>query len=352
MAGQKKKPPKAGGPAGVKPVQDANREAAPAPANSTAKPVSFTIFTSSQPLSKRYALKDNGGIEKTPAANMTTGRARRVSLDFAQFGAELGKASERVAFGYGLHDAEAHGEAVKIAVAAKADPAKGVLARTREYFDYRAGPGVVMIDHDPHTDGPAATPEELRGILAAVCPAFAGAACWARGSLSSGVHLEGEAPAPKPGFHLYFPVADAADIPRFGGALFKRLWLAGHGFIALSGAGSFLVRSVIDGAVFDGERLDFVGKPMAGPGVAYTPPEAAYHPGGYLDTRALPDPWTNPRKDSSRHCLTRPSRSANPTGKSSGRDGRKRMSAPWRREVCRKPKPAPKPGRHRRTASP
>jgi len=251
--------------------------------------VSFTVFKSPEPLSKRFALGDGGNLVKTPAANMTQGRAVRVSLDFAAFGPALAKASEREAFGYGLHDAATHGEAVKLAVAAKAEPAKGVLARTRDYFDYRPGPGVLMVDHDPHPDGPAVTAEELRGILAAVCPEFADAAAWARGSLSAGVHREGEAPKPGRGFHLYFAGADAADIPRFGKVLFNRLWLAGHGFIAVSSAGSFLVRSIIDGAVFDGERLDFVGKPVVGPGLAYTPPEATYHPGGWLDTRSLPD---------------------------------------------------------------
>jgi len=251
--------------------------------------VSFTRFESPEPLSKRFALDDGGKLVKTPAANMTQGSAVRVSLAFAAFGPALARASEHEAFGYGLHDAATHGEAVKLAIAAKAKPAKGVLARTRKYFDYRAEPGVLMIDHDPHPDGPAVTAEELRGVLAAVCPGFAGAAAWVRGSLSAGVHREGEAPKPGRGFHLYFAVADAADIPRFGKSLFKRLWLAGHGFIAVSSAGSFLVRAIIDNAVFDGERLDFAGRPVVGPGLAYTPPEAAYHAGGWLDTRSLPD---------------------------------------------------------------
>ncbi|MFM8330881.1 MAG: hypothetical protein ACKN9T_04270, partial [Candidatus Methylumidiphilus sp.] len=125
---------------------------------------------------------------------MTQGKARRVSLDFPAFGAALDKATERMAFCYGLHDAAKFGDTVKVAIAAKADPAKCVLARTREFFDYRARPGVLMIDHDPHPDSPAMTPEQLRGVLAGVCPALAGAACWVRGSVSAGVHLEGERP--------------------------------------------------------------------------------------------------------------------------------------------------------------
>jgi hypothetical protein len=255
---------------------------------SAVEAVCFTRFESGETLSKSFALVE-GAITKTPAANMAAGKARRVAMDFAGFGTELTKASERVAFGYGLHDADAYGAAVAIAIAAKADPAQRILARTREFFDYRSGPGVVMIDHDPQPGGPVVTPDELLDTLAAVCPVFAHAACWVRGSLSAGVHLAGEAPKPGKGFHLYFAAADAADIPRFGKALSKRLWLAGHGFVALSSAGSFLVRSLIDAAVFDGERLDFVGRPVVGPGLAYTPPPATYRDGGYLDTSALSD---------------------------------------------------------------
>ncbi len=169
--------------------------------------VSLTIFQSPVPLSKRFALDGDGDVVKTPAANMTEGRACRVSVAFAEFGPALARASECEAFGYGLHDVATHGEAVKLAIAAKADPAKGVLARTREYFDYRPWPGVLMIDHDPHPDGPTVTPEQLRGILAAVCPAFVGAACWVRGSLSAGIHREGEAPRPGRGFHGGAPLA-------------------------------------------------------------------------------------------------------------------------------------------------
>ena len=251
--------------------------------------VLYTVFQSSEPLSKRYALAEDGTTLKTPSAQMTTGRARRQRVDFAKFDECLDKAGPNVAFCYGLHDNAKYGEVVKIATASKADPAKMILARTRLYFDYRPEPGVLMIDHDPNPNGPSLTPGELRVTLAEVHPPFANAACWIRGSLSAGVHKKGDPAKPGRGFHLYFAVANASDIPRFGGTLFDRLWLAGHGFIALSAAGSCLVRSVIDGAVFDGERLDFVGKPVVGEGLAFTTPKPAYFDGTYLDTASLPD---------------------------------------------------------------
>ena len=49
------------------------------------------------------------------------------------------------------------------------------------------------------------------------------------------------------------------------------------------------MRGLIDEAVFSGERLDFVGRPVAGPGLAYDAPQAVYHDGGYLHTNLLPD---------------------------------------------------------------
>ena len=255
----------------------------------TMNKVSFTVFQSPEPLSKRFALAEDGAISKTPAAQMTTGRARRQSVDFHKFDECLDRAGPNVAFCYGLHDNAKYGEVVKIAMATKADPEKKILARTREFFDYRVEPGILMIDHDPHPDGPTLTPGELQTILADIHPPFAEAACWVRGSLSAGVHKKAESAKPGRGFHLYFAVTNASDIPRFGKVLFNRLWLSRHGFIALSGAGSCLVRSVIDSAVFDGERLDFVGKPVVGEGLAFKTPKPAYLDGIYLDTQSLPD---------------------------------------------------------------
>ncbi len=65
-------------------------------------------------------------------------------------------------------------------------------------------------------------------------------------SLSSGVVRVGADISSKQGFHLYSPVSNAADIPRYGNVLFQRLWLMDYGFIAVSSNGSLLLRSIID----------------------------------------------------------------------------------------------------------
>ena len=147
-----------------------------------------------------------------------------------------------------------------------------------------------MLDYDPSKKGFCIkSSDEMMQVLSRLSSIFENTAYCARGSLSAGVHQTGQLPTANGGFHLYIPVNDASDIPRFGKALFQRLWLAGFGHIDLSANGSLLVRSIIDATVFSAERLDFVGAPIVGDGLDWTPPELHYRKGGYLDTRALFD---------------------------------------------------------------
>ena len=249
-------------------------------------PVSFTIFRSTGILSKRYNFDASGNIVKTPAAQMTTGTAQRVTTNFSDFGKALSDADEKTAFGYGLYDVQ-FGEQVNITL--KGRESEQAISRTQRYFEYRRAPGIAMHDHDPNSRGPKVTPDELPRILAGILPAFADAAHFVRGSLSSGIHRPSEQPQPGKGFHHYTPVLDTSDIPRFGAILFKQVWLEGYGYIAISAAGTFLTRSILDATVYSPERLDFVGRPVVGDGLIWTPPEPVYKDGGYLNTRLLPD---------------------------------------------------------------
>ena len=249
-------------------------------------PVALTVYASaSSPLSKTYRRTDDGRIEKKAAAHMTAGTARLVELPFSGLGDLFDSLGPDEATGYGLFDAAQ----ARIVVDKKAKP-PALLARTKEFCRYRARPGVLMLDHDPHPRGASMRPAELLAALAALVPGSADAAYLVRASVSAGVRIVGQEPAPASGgYHLFMPVIDASDIPRFGAVLFRRLWLAGHGYIALARNGALLVRTCIDGAVFAGERLDFTGRPVIGDGLEWTPPAAEYRNGGYLDTAALPD---------------------------------------------------------------
>jgi hypothetical protein len=250
--------------------------------------ITFTIYKSTGSLSKRCWL-DGTQVKKQASAQMTKGSAERVTMAFADFPQALANATDKQAFGYGTHDL-CYPDKVKIAVSGQEKPEQNIIPRTLKFYTYHKLPGLIMFDHDPNKYGKPMTPELLLAALCLICPSIKQAARIIRGSVSAGVHLEGELPRTDKGFHIYFPVINAADIPRFGKVLGDRLWLTGHGFIALSACGSLLPRTCIDAAVFSAERLDFVGNPIiSGIGLMYTPPKIIYTDGGMLDTESLPD---------------------------------------------------------------
>ena len=220
---------------------------------------------------------------------MHTATAGRVTLPFANFAEALTKATDKQAFGYGSHPLN-YPNKVKIAVSGKEQPDKNIISRTQKFYKYLEQPGVVMIDHDPSEYGKTMTADAFLAVLIAIHQGIAPAARVVRGSVSAGVHKMGESARTDKGFHIYIPVKNAADISRYGKVLFDRLWLSGFGFVALASNGALLVRTVIDGAVFSPERLDFVCKPIiSGVGLEYTPPAAIYTEGGLLDTETLLD---------------------------------------------------------------
>lgn len=220
---------------------------------------------------------------------MYEGKAKRVSMFFDRFADALSKAKSNQAFGYGLHAPE-YPDLVVITVNGKEQPENNALSRSKEFFEYRKQPGILMLDHDPNEYGDTFTAQGLIDILTAIDPEIAKAARVIRGSVSAGVHLVGEKPKKGQGFHIYIPVKDASHIPDYGKRLFDHLWLNGYGYIALSSNGGLLIRSPIDAAVFSGERLDFVGKPIIlGNGLKYSEPKVKYDPGSYLDMFKLPE---------------------------------------------------------------
>ena len=251
------------------------------------KAVCFTFFTSKTALSKTFTLNLAGQIEKTATAQMYEGIAVRQKIHFSEFVKALEAAKEKNAFAYGVHDAS-YPDKVHIRVGGKADPDKSILARTQDYYQFE-GAGIFMIDHDPSEFGFPHDTESLLALLAVIMPEFAQSARIERGSLSAGVHFPDEQPQAGKGFRLYFPVANARDIPRFSDNLLKRLWLHGAGFIALSKSGAKLTRTVLDGSVYTPERLDFTGSPIVGTGLAYTPSQPIFHDGQTLDTSLLSD---------------------------------------------------------------
>jgi hypothetical protein len=149
-----------------------------------------------------------------------------------------------------------------------------LIVRTRDFFSFRAGaPALALLDHDGK-----GMPAEVKAWLEAaggfwpailgIIPQLARTARVTRASTSAGLFRSdtGEQFLVSNGnCHLYLPVRDGSDIPRFLVALHQRCWLAGFGWLMLGAAGQMLERSLIDVTVGSPERLVFEGPPRLTP---------------------------------------------------------------------------------------
>ena len=219
--------------------------------------VSFTVFTNPNGLmTKTVNPNGRGGVDKKPAAQMWEGAAETVTKPFSEFGPFLRTLKRHQAICHGVtgHD---H---VRVVSVARFTEQPGTITRTKEYFKYSTGWGLAMLDHDPKPRQTPLTVEQLIAAAASEWPEFRALPKWSTPSTSSCIYdmdgnkLTGEGN----GCHLYFPFKPASKLPELADVLLKRMWLAGHGYIVISRAGSMLVRSIFDASVFSAERLDFV----------------------------------------------------------------------------------------------
>ena len=133
------------------------------------------------------------------------------------------------------------------------------ITRTLDDIAYPTVHGILMLDHDTPRGQPPMTEEALLSALSDASSPM-GQVSVAVGLSSSSkimngaIELRGET-----GRRVYIVVADASDIPRAGAALMKRLWLTRHGRIEISGSGTLLLRTVVDGTVWPACHLDFTG---------------------------------------------------------------------------------------------
>jgi hypothetical protein len=227
----------------------------------------LTCITAIKPacLSKHFTLV-NEKLEKKPGGAMTRGKAERVVVQGAQgLGSLFESLSPAQALVYGINGHDC----ATVVTADELSKGHGgnVIARDREHFQFANEPGVLMLDYDPVEDD-VLSPADFRAALHRACPGLRNAPSIWRPSNSSciynrdtGVELRGVR-----GQRLYVLVENATDIPRAGQVLFNRLWLAGYGHCVVSKSGAVLIRSVIDGSVWQPERFDFCG------GAACDPP--------------------------------------------------------------------------------
>jgi hypothetical protein len=170
-----------------------------------------------------------------------------------------------------------------------------VIARTREFIDYRHGPAWMLLDFDAKH-----IPDHLRqtitdkggmwAVLNLIVPGLAACAHVRRASTSAGLrHIDTGPIQGAGGEHAYLLVEDGADIDRAMRALHDTCWFMGYGWYVIGSAGQLLEHSLIDTAVRFGERLCFEGppevlRPLVQDDEARRP---IAHDGPSLDTRTV-----------------------------------------------------------------
>lgn len=251
---------------------------------------SCSIFTAIKPktLTKRFSLTAQG-LQKESGGSLISGEYRKAYFSNARGFAELIRGLQpNQVLGFGV--AEVEKATVRIEKKRKPDE----ISRTREYFEWPDGPGVMMLDYDPRPDEPALEPCALLDRLCVAVPAIVAAPMVITSSASAHIHNSetGDVIRGAGGLRVYLLVSYAPDIPRAGKALAERLWLAGFGYCTVSKAGRLMERTLVDLAVWQPERLDFAaGARCDPPLVQYRyGPEVRNDDAAPLDTRtAIPN---------------------------------------------------------------
>ncbi len=242
------------------------------------------------PLTKHLTLSQ-GRLQKIAAAELVDGLAIRTSAnDISQLAGIVERLSGRQALVFGV--AKCDSPSVRIvaqaAVAAGRAPV-GAICRDRANFAWPAGRTVFMLDIDRPKDGsPPYKARAFDHVLCELLPWWSASARLYRPSASAYVHddetgdeLSG------PGSLRCYAIADKGEnIPFLGIAVTDALWRAGMGRIEFSASGALLLRSPVDAAVWQPERLDFAGPVTLGPGLRKAKHPPWIIPGTDIDTEA------------------------------------------------------------------
>jgi hypothetical protein len=265
--------------------------------------IRFTVFTKDKDfngddcLSKRISLINGEPKSDGSACRMGRGVGKTVELNSLTAFAELiSNTPSNSAISIGVAKGKEPGASYPVITqeAMRKPHSADAVARTLENFEFPRGAGFLLADWDVKT-APAEvrakiTDKGVDGVLVDLCPELAECGRVYRESTSSNLSHNGHSWPGSGGAHGFIGVVDATDIPRATKVLAQKEWLKGYGWIAISRAGSLLVRGPIDEAVASPERLIFEGAPIVVPPLAQGPRGARVVGGSLLDTRqALPE---------------------------------------------------------------
>jgi len=246
----------------------------------------FTVITAPQTITKTYAKDAAGQLVSKAAAAVGRSIAERVTVTTAAELAQcINQLTKNQAIMHGVHDADHVTVYSQKRYNALSDK-RGAVTRTKAMTAWPAGGGVLVVDYDPPAGGAGWTLEQLKTEIRHILPLDAVA--HVTGYSSSSYIYDGDVQLQaQRGLRIYILVTDASDIPRAGQVIFDRLWLAGHGYYALSKSGGMLNRSAIDSSVWQPSRLDFASGAACTAPINQRRPAMTASNGDMLDTRGL-----------------------------------------------------------------
>ncbi|RWC07587.1 MAG: hypothetical protein EOS51_27265 [Mesorhizobium sp.] len=221
--------------------------------------ISFSVVRSSRPktLTKEFWLEE-GVLQKCGGGVLIEGRVGILKVDDLQdFGEALQLLGPNCALIYGLPKKAPAMLTTRDAWFRSPD-SENLLTRTSDMFSWKEGPGILMLDYDPEP-GEVLDCEQLVSAIRGAVPGLTDATMlWYPSASSHIVNADtGEDLTGLRGQRLYLAVSDARDIPRAGKAIVDALWLAGFGYVNISKSGQLLLRTIVDGTVWQTNRLDF-----------------------------------------------------------------------------------------------
>ena len=180
------------------------------------------------------------------------------------------------------------------AVTTKSKPKPGAITRSDSDFEFNQGTGIGLIDHDFAVGRPRLDAAQLLARLAAVLG-------WNLAEIprvvypSSSSHIEcadGTASTGLRGIHALLIVSDASDWPRSLDCIFRRLVIAGEGWIYIGTDGRQHLRTLVDCTVSTSpSRQIYSGQASLDEGLRYSQDRAfRYHNAVPLDTRKAVPP--------------------------------------------------------------
>ena len=230
----------------------------------------FTIARSKRPISKKFSLDESGALKKDDGGNLTlatfdTQDCPDVTTLYRYISSS--HCDDRVIIIPGISKFTSGLIVTKNDLAMKGgDPGDtNLVSRSKDCFSYTGSGGFLLLDYDPsedfaQNDGKALSKDQLFAMLYEALPELKKAPMLWKNSSSSNLKnaSTGEKYRGIKGQHIFVDIKDTNDIERIVKLFYKRLWLAGQGYIFVDKTGRLHDRTIIDKVVNSPEREIFL----------------------------------------------------------------------------------------------